>query len=250
MQELVEIKNNTLPVPKVWNGQRVVTFKDIDTVHHLCSGNARRNFSRNRKHFIENEDFYIVTNEKINGTNSSIEKANGTNCLIEKIPPKGITVFTETGYLMIVKSLTDDLSWSVQRQLVNNYFNSNERKTYEAKTNKYPILSEKSEWFKSQESNFNYLCKYYKIDMKTLIHKILLELGEVFRVDDYKIIYERETGKKPRYALDVVGYFPELAEKASEIIEIHLRRAKSRESNFIKISKRKLEEIKKLSPFD
>ncbi|HNQ43870.1 MAG TPA: hypothetical protein PKI59_05545 [Candidatus Cloacimonadota bacterium] len=33
--------------------------------------------------------------------------------------------FTESGYLMLVKSLTDDLSWAVQRELVNSYFRAN-----------------------------------------------------------------------------------------------------------------------------
>ena len=33
-----------------------------------------------------------------------------------------LNLFTESGYLMLVKSLTDDLSWAVQRELVNGYF--------------------------------------------------------------------------------------------------------------------------------
>lgn len=33
-----------------------------------------------------------------------------------------ITLITETGYLMLVKSFTDDLAWNVQRTLVNAYF--------------------------------------------------------------------------------------------------------------------------------
>lgn len=33
-----------------------------------------------------------------------------------------LTVITESGYLMLVKSFTDDLAWQVQRQLVNTYF--------------------------------------------------------------------------------------------------------------------------------
>ena len=33
-----------------------------------------------------------------------------------------ITLLTESGYLMLVKSFTDDLAWTVQRQLVNTYF--------------------------------------------------------------------------------------------------------------------------------
>ena len=37
-----------------------------------------------------------------------------------------VTVLTESGYLMIVKSLNDDLAWTVQRLLVNYYFRAKE----------------------------------------------------------------------------------------------------------------------------
>ena len=36
--------------------------------------------------------------------------------------PNGLTLITESGYLMLVKSFTDDLAWDVQRQLVKRYF--------------------------------------------------------------------------------------------------------------------------------
>lgn len=36
--------------------------------------------------------------------------------------PNGIALMTEQGYLMLVKPFSDDLSWEVQRQLVNGYF--------------------------------------------------------------------------------------------------------------------------------
>ena len=42
-----------------------------------------------------------------------------------------ITFITESGYLMLVKSFTDELSWNVQRMLVNSYFNYKEEKPYE-----------------------------------------------------------------------------------------------------------------------
>ena len=51
MAELVKIEGTELTI-REYNGQRVVTFKDIDTVHKNKSGTAYRNFSRNRKHFI------------------------------------------------------------------------------------------------------------------------------------------------------------------------------------------------------
>lgn len=46
---------------KEYMGQRVVTLKDVDTVHQRVSGSARKRFNDNRKHFIETVDFYRVT---------------------------------------------------------------------------------------------------------------------------------------------------------------------------------------------
>lgn len=107
--QLVKINNADLLV-KEFNGQRVVTFKDIDMLHERVEGTADRNFRENKKHFIENEDYFILKknqNNEIRGL---------------EIPNRGITLLTESGYLMLVKSLQDDLAWKVQRELVNNYF--------------------------------------------------------------------------------------------------------------------------------
>ncbi len=56
---------NTLTKPDVgvltvkeYKGQRVVTFKDIDTVHGRAAGTARRNFNSNKSRFIENTDYF------------------------------------------------------------------------------------------------------------------------------------------------------------------------------------------------
>lgn len=108
MEGIVRINNNDLQV-KMWNGQRVVTLSDIDKVHSRPSGTARRNFNENKKHLILNED-YIVRN--------SYEAKQEYNITA----PNGLTLFTESGYLLLVKSFTDDLAWEVQRDLVNSYF--------------------------------------------------------------------------------------------------------------------------------
>lgn len=108
-KQLVKINNTDLLV-KEFNGQRVVTFKDIDMLHERIEGTADRNFRENKKHFIENEDYFVLKknqNNEIRGL---------------EIPNRGITLLTESGYLMLVKSLQDDLAWQVQRELVNNYF--------------------------------------------------------------------------------------------------------------------------------
>lgn len=110
MNEII-INNTSLGV-KEYKGQRVVTFRDIDTVHHRPEGTAKRNFLANRKHFIEGEDFFLVKR-------TDIQKDEFRSF---EIPTRGITLFTESGYLMLVKSFTDDLSWDVQRELTNCYF--------------------------------------------------------------------------------------------------------------------------------
>ena len=95
---------------KEYKGQRVVTFKDIDTVHGRPDGTARKRFNDNKEHFICGIDYYKIQPSEIRTV--GIKSPNG-----------GIVV-TESGYLMLVKSFTDDLAWTVQRELVNSYFNS------------------------------------------------------------------------------------------------------------------------------
>ncbi len=106
---MYELINNVPLQIKEYNGQRVVTFKDIDRVHNRPEGTARRNFNTNKKHFIEREDYFV--------RNSYEAKKE-----FRIIAPNGLILVTESGYLMLVRSFTDDLAWSVQRQLVNTYF--------------------------------------------------------------------------------------------------------------------------------
>ncbi len=107
------ININGLPLGiKEYKGQRVVTFRDIDIVHKRPEGTARKKFNINRKHFIEGEDFFIVKPADIVMSNIPVSEINN----------RGTILLTESGYLMIVKSFTDDLAWNVQRKLVNSYF--------------------------------------------------------------------------------------------------------------------------------
>lgn len=98
---------------KEYNGKRVVTFRNIDEVHKRPEGTARKRFNDNKGRFVEGEDFFKVCASEIR-----------THKLFD-ISPKAhedVTLITESGYYMLVKSFTDDLSWDVQRQLVNSYF--------------------------------------------------------------------------------------------------------------------------------
>ena len=120
MNSLVNIENTQLEV-KEYRGQRVVTFKDIDMVHGRPEGTARKRFADNRNRFIEGEDYFVVKPQDLENAELSekrtLEKSVTSNY--------GTALITEPGYLMLVKSFTDDLAWQVQRKLVNSYFRVN-----------------------------------------------------------------------------------------------------------------------------
>ena len=123
--EVVKVNNQEITVKK-HNGQRVITFKDIDLVHERSEGTARRNFNTNKQHLIEGEDYFVRNSYEA-------KKEYGITA------PNGLVLLTESGYLMLVKSFTDDLAWKVQRQLVKTYFSWEEDKV-----NKQPEKKKKN----------------------------------------------------------------------------------------------------------
>lgn len=111
MTSLVLINGKELQAKEL-RDHRVVTFKDIDTVHERVDGTAKRNFNANKSRFVENMDYFFVKPSDVEGYEIRTSEINNA----------GTYLITESGYLMLVKSLTDDLAWKVQRELVNNYF--------------------------------------------------------------------------------------------------------------------------------
>jgi hypothetical protein len=128
---------NTNVAIKEYKGQRVVTFKDIDTVHGRPDGTARRNFNRNKEHFIEGEDFFVRNSYEAKKEYSATA-------------PNGLTLLTESGYLMLAKSFTDKVAWDVQRALVKSYFRAKQE------------TAPQYEQLKLEEKPYEYVDKFYK----------------------------------------------------------------------------------------
>lgn len=117
-----EVTINQTPLSvKDYEGKRVVTFKDIDAVHGRPDGTAGRNFRTNKEHFIEGEDFWEIKQPDEIRRLGITRPQGGV--------PEKVTLITESGYLMLVKSFTDDLAWKVQRELVNSYFRVEQMRT-------------------------------------------------------------------------------------------------------------------------
>lgn len=115
MNNLVTI-GNTQFTAKTLDGKPVLTFRDIDTIHHRPEGSARKRFNDNRQRFVEGEDYFKITPSEFRTAIGDMDSRQQND----------VTLFTESGYLMIVKSFTDDWAWEVQRRLVKTYFRAKE----------------------------------------------------------------------------------------------------------------------------
>lgn len=147
--QTVSINKNDIAV-KEYQGKRVVTLKDIDLCHNRPDGTAKRNFINNKQHFIEGTDYFNVTQ-------SEIQKYE-IRTLGFEVPNRGLTLITESGYLMLVKSFTDDLAWDVQRQLVNTYFRVQNKTDSDSDTLKLQMQQERS-----RAMLMNAACRMFKM---------------------------------------------------------------------------------------
>ena len=203
--DLMLIENTDLAI-KEYNGQMVVTFKDIDAVHQRPNGTARNAFKRNKKHFIEGEDYFVCqTYEAM--TRFGIKA------------PNGLVVMTEAGYLMISKTFTDDLSWKVQRALVNTYFRYREsaQNRVESKISDYMIPSKKNFYERNKDAIWA-LCKARDITPKELYTDIIRIIGNKYNLDGIKRYYTGKTGIVPVHMMDVVDFIPEVSDTADMVL--------------------------------
>lgn len=111
---LIKIEDKELTI-KEWNGQRVVTAWDIAELHERDVKVVNQQFKRNKERLILGEDYFILKRDEI--LKSQI-------VTLEKLAPNlsELILFTESGYLMLVKTFTDEISWKIQRMLVKSYF--------------------------------------------------------------------------------------------------------------------------------
>ena len=130
--KLVKINNVELGI-KEYKKERVVTAWDIGKVHSRDVGEINKIFNRNKDKFILNEDYFILKIKDFSERFKTIQDFIPNNV-------KEIVLFTESGYLMLVKTFTDDLSWEIQRQLVKGYFKLKEIKSSIDKDKRLEIM--------------------------------------------------------------------------------------------------------------
>jgi len=112
MSNIVKINDTSVQVVE-HQGQRVVTLAMMDQVHGRPEGTARRTFNANKERLVEGRHYFKVCADEIR-THKIVDISSKAH--------EDVTLLTERGYLVLVKSFTDDLAWQVQEQLVDGYF--------------------------------------------------------------------------------------------------------------------------------
>lgn len=106
---------------KEYNNERVITAWDISRLHGRDVREITQNFNYVKEKMILNEDYFIISKENISESKILIQDFIPNNV-------KEIILFTESGYLLLVKTFTDKRSWDIQRRLVKSYFKIQELK--------------------------------------------------------------------------------------------------------------------------
>ena len=75
-----------------------------------------------------------------------------------------------------------------------------------------------SSWYTQNKDRIARICEKNGWKNKELYHKILEHVGQTYNIGAAKKIYRKENGFYPPYVMDVVGYFPELAEMANDFL--------------------------------
>lgn len=221
MNEVVTIENTEMQI-REYGGQRVVTFKDIDTVHQRPCGTARKAFARNKGRLESGIDYFFLKRSDCNA-NSNVHETDIRNVTI---PNKGITILTESGYLLLVKVFDDDLAWEVQRKLVNVYFRTKEETISKAEeiprlpyqTSSTPIPKNLI-WYSRNDGRMKWICAKCGITRSNLCHRILERLKAEYDLEAANRIYLEERGEPPKLPMDIVDYFPDLSSLADAYLD-------------------------------
>lgn len=85
-----------------------------------------------------------------------------------------------------------------------------------AYTPKVPMVSD---WYERNKGRMERMCNKAGNTRKYLYHCILLRVSEKYDLEQAREIYKTEVGYYPVYAIDIIGYFAELAKEADRYLD-------------------------------
>lgn len=99
-------------------GKKAMLAKDVALIHGQLVGNINRIVNNNRKWFEDGVDVIDLLNASDAFRNFAKEQG-----LITSNRAQNIYLFSERGYSMFVKFMSDEKATQIYKQLLNNYFN-------------------------------------------------------------------------------------------------------------------------------
>lgn len=156
-------------------------------------------------------------------TRKELGERYSPNEIIKGNPSLITYLLTESGYLMIVKTFTDDLSWKVQRELVNTYFRAKAKpatleQSSVCQPSNTPIPKNPS-WYARNQRRMYRICNNANAPLSQLHYNIMLKIGEEYDLDKANEIYKKEVGHAPYHPLDLVEHFTDLGKLADSYLD-------------------------------
>ena len=233
---------------------RVLTTKQLAEFYGVGTIQLTKNYNNNKKKFVEGKHYVLLEGKELNDFKKFIKdylenfevdtsvsgnyiqildveppllvnltsREELTVCSDIKIPPstRHLYLWTERGALLHAKSINTDKAWDVYEQLLDTYFRVQEMSMAQddspvSQTN----LPKVPNWHSINYKRIDNLCSVLGIDRKHMYHLILLRCSESYDLNEAKKMYKKERGFAPQYAIDIVGYFPELKEIADDYLQ-------------------------------
>lgn len=233
-----------------YDGVRVVTTKQIADMYGTESGIVSKDFNRNKDKFAEGKHYFKLSGNELkkfresnelqrkeicggqNDDYQNLQSAESPLQISNKV--RTLYLWTNRGALLLAKIIDTDKAWEAYERLVDFYFEVQEEKnvfkppiesfpeekpriTYQTSSTPVP---KNPNWYARNKSRISILCEKANVPVSTLYHVILTRLGEEYNLDAANEIYEKELGHVPKYAMDIVSYFPELGRMADDILDI------------------------------
>lgn len=204
-----------------YEGIRVVTTKQIAEAYEADVKQVSQGFNRNKAKFTEGKHYFLLRGNDLKAFRLKADLPSNIGRLY---------LWTDKGALLMAKIIDTEKAWQAYERLVDFYFEVKEefnppiekfpeeqpRITYQ--TSSTPVPKNPS-WQARNRRRINALCEKANTSVSTLYHHILLRLGEEYDLNAANRIYEEELGHVPKYAMDIVSYFPELARMADTYLD-------------------------------
>ena len=194
--KLITIGHTTQLSVVIYNNVPVLTFDAIDMVHTRSYGTARKRFHENRQRFTEGKHYYMVSYAE-----AEVLEPYGVT-----VPPRGLTLITKRGYLLLVKSFTDDLAWDVQEQLVDYYFEGQPQQRPTVET----ISAVQLQQIRGQMEN---VTRYMKHDKQKLVQTLYRLMKAEFGYDKIENLPAADLPQ----VLDYIGSYQDVAHQVWDI---------------------------------